>query len=100
MPGMIVMAFGLGFTFVSVLGASTSGVSGRLSGLASGLVNTSQQVGGSLGLAVLAGVASASTVRFLAHAHSAARATATAATVHGFHDGYYTALALPSLLLC
>jgi EmrB/QacA subfamily drug resistance transporter len=91
MPGMVVMAFGLGFTFVSVLGASTSGVSGRLSGLASGLVNTSQQVGGSLGLAVLAGVASASTARFLAHAHSATRATATAATVHGFHDGYYTA---------
>jgi hypothetical protein len=54
-PGLIVMGLGLGATFVSLLGAATAGVPGRLSGLASGLVNTSQQIGGALGLAVLAG---------------------------------------------
>jgi EmrB/QacA subfamily drug resistance transporter len=91
LPGMVVMAFGLGFTFVSILVTATSGVVGHLSGLASGLVNTAQQIGGSLGLAALSGIAASSTVRFLHNAHSASRQTVAAATVHGFHDGYYVA---------
>jgi predicted MFS family arabinose efflux permease len=90
-PGFIIMAIGLGFTFVSVLVAATSGVAGHLSGLASGLVNTAQQVGGSLGLAVLSGLAASSTARFLsAHAHTLNHAAAATATVHGFHTGFYT----------
>jgi EmrB/QacA subfamily drug resistance transporter len=91
LPGMLLMGFGLGFTFVSVLVAATSGVARHLSGLASGLVNTAQQIGGSLGLAALTGIAASSTTRFLMHAHSASHATVAAATVHGFHDGYYVA---------
>lgn len=93
LPGLIVMGFGLGFTFVSVLVAATSGVAGHLSGLASGLVNTSQQVGGSLGLAILTGIAASSTTRFLHHAHSASQATYATAAVHGYHDAYYIASA-------
>lgn len=92
MPGLIVMGFGLGFTFVSVLVAATSGVAGHLSGLASGLVNTSQQVGGSLGLAVLSGIAASSTTRFITHAHSTSQATIAAATVHGYKEGFYIAV--------
>lgn len=91
LPGMLVMGFGLGFSFVSILVAATSGIAGHLSGLASGLVNTSQQVGGSLGLAVLSGIAASVTVRYLHHAHAPGSATALAATVHGFHAGYYVA---------
>jgi EmrB/QacA subfamily drug resistance transporter len=91
LPGMAIMAFGLGFTFVSILVAATSGVARHLSGLASGLVNTAQQMGGSLGLAALTGIAASSTTRFLTHAHSASHATVAAATVHGFHNGYYVA---------
>jgi sugar phosphate permease len=71
--------------------AATSGVARHLSGLASGLVNTAQQIGGSIGLAALTGIAASSTTRFLTHAHSTSQATVAAATVHGFHDGFYVA---------
>lgn len=89
MPGMIVMALGLGMTFVSVLVAATSGVAKEQSGLASGLVNTSQQVGGSLGLAVLSAVVASSTTRFLHHAYAGTPDLAKTAVLHGYHVGYY-----------
>jgi MFS family permease len=50
-------AVGLGFAFVPVTIAAVSGVEDREQGLASGLINTSQQVGGAVGLAILAAVA-------------------------------------------
>jgi EmrB/QacA subfamily drug resistance transporter len=49
----VIVAIGLGFSFVSQTLAATNGVRGDEAGLASGLINTSQQVGGALGLAVL-----------------------------------------------
>jgi len=58
---MIVSAIGLGFAFVPVTIGAMSGVSPDDSGLASGLINTTQQVGGAMGLAVLVAVASAVT---------------------------------------
>jgi EmrB/QacA subfamily drug resistance transporter len=91
LPGMVVMGLGLGATFVSVLGSATTGVPGRLSGLASGLVNTSQQIGGALGLAVLSGISASSTTRYLENSHPVTHATAITATVHGFQSGYYMA---------
>ncbi|HEV2412925.1 MAG TPA: MFS transporter [Candidatus Saccharimonadales bacterium] len=94
LPGLLVMGFGLGFTFVSMLIAATSGVPRHLAGLASGLNNTAQQVGGSLGLAVVTGIATASATRYLSHLHT--RPTAhmiTVATVHGYSEGYYTGAA-------
>jgi MFS family permease len=53
----LLAAVGLGFAFVPVTIAAVSGVEDREQGLASGLINTSQQVGGALGLAILAAVA-------------------------------------------
>jgi EmrB/QacA subfamily drug resistance transporter len=61
LPGMLVLGVGAAFAFMAVILASTSGVSEGEAGLASGLVNTSQQMGGALGLAVLAAVAAAYT---------------------------------------
>ena len=58
---MILAAFGLGFAFVPVTIAAVSGISPDDSGLASGLINTSQQIGGALGLAVLATIANTRT---------------------------------------
>ncbi len=61
----LLAAVGLGFSFVTTTIAAVSGVEERESGLASGLINTSQQVGGALGLAVLATVANTRTENVL-----------------------------------
>ena len=57
----LLSAFGLGFAFVSMTVAAVAGVEGHEAGLASGLINTSQQVGGALGLAILAAIANSKT---------------------------------------
>ncbi|MBX4201783.1 MFS transporter [Candidatus Saccharibacteria bacterium] len=56
-PGLALCALGMGFTFVSGTLAATSGVPKHFSGIASGILNTSQQVGGATGLAILSAVA-------------------------------------------
>jgi EmrB/QacA subfamily drug resistance transporter len=53
----LISAFGLGFAFVPMTIAAVAGVEAHEAGLASGLINTSQQIGGALGLAVLAAIA-------------------------------------------
>jgi MFS family permease len=53
----LLAATGLGFGFVTSTIAAVSGVQGREQGIASGLINTSQQIGGALGLAVLSTIA-------------------------------------------
>jgi hypothetical protein len=65
----------------------TSGVSAEDAGLASGLFNTAQQVGGSLGLAILSTLAASRTSHLLS-AHSA---TKVAATVSGYHVAFLAA---------
>jgi EmrB/QacA subfamily drug resistance transporter len=52
-PGFVMLGIGLGFTFVPISILALAGVTGRDAGLASGLINTSQQIGGALGLAIL-----------------------------------------------
>ena len=93
-PGLILLGLGMGATFVSATIAATSGVPHHESGLASGLLNTSQQIGGALGLAVLTGIATSSTTRYLSNLNLTAAPTQlqqVTATVHGFHDGYLIA---------
>ena len=63
----ILAAIGLGFAFVPVTIAAVSGTEPREAGLASGLINTAQQVGGALGLAILATIANSRT-QSLVHA--------------------------------
>jgi EmrB/QacA subfamily drug resistance transporter len=61
LPGFLVIAMGMAFAFVSISIAALAGVQARDAGLASGLINTSQQIGGALGIAVLSSVAIAQT---------------------------------------
>lgn len=65
LPGMMVMAVGLGFVMVSVTNAANAGVPGDKAGLAASLLNSSQQLGGALGLAVLTTVATSYTAELL-----------------------------------
>lgn len=72
----IVIGLGLGASFVTVTQLAVRGVPESESGLASGLVNTAQQIGGALGLAVLGGIASARTSALLDAGSGAADAAA------------------------
>ena len=57
LPMMVPLSIGMGLTFVPVTLLATSGVEADVAGLASGLFNTSQQIGGALGLAILSTIA-------------------------------------------
>jgi EmrB/QacA subfamily drug resistance transporter len=79
----ILAAVGLGFAFVPVTIAAVTAIKPQEAGLASGLINTSQQVGGALGLAVLATIANSRTEALF---HSGVRNTSIALT-----DGFQRA---------
>lgn len=81
-PGLATCAVGMGLTFVSGTLAATSGVPKHFAGLASGILNTSQQVGGAIGLAILSAVAY-STIK----ADTLANKLPAAAQVHGYRSG-------------
>jgi EmrB/QacA subfamily drug resistance transporter len=90
--GLMPLAIGMGFTFVPITLLGTSGVSNDDSGLASGLFNSAQQVGGSLGLAILATL-SASRTSSLVHGAVSSGAQA-AAKVSGYHVAFWAAAAM------
>jgi sugar phosphate permease len=100
LPGLAIAGVGLGLTFVSLTLAATSGAPVRLSGLVSGLLNTSQQVGGAIGLAVLSVVANSATTSALAVGDTASQAK-VAGYHYAFHVsvGFAVAASLVSLLL-
>lgn len=89
LPGILVIAAGLGLTFVPLTLIATSGVGDEDAGLASGLFNTSQQVGGALGLAILATVANSYTAEVLGDLTGAPTPEEQAtALVEGFQRGF------------
>ncbi len=90
LPAIIVMAAGMAAVFVTGTVATTSGLSHEESGLVSGLLNTSQQIGGALGLAILSVVSTSVTKHDLAKAHGDAAAVVPA-MVHGFQRGFMVA---------
>ena len=83
----LLAAVGLGFSFVTTTIAAVSGVEERESGLASGLINTSQQVGGALGLAVLASLATSRTDDLMSSAGNSQAALPNALT-EGFQAAF------------
>jgi EmrB/QacA subfamily drug resistance transporter len=83
----LLAAIGLGFAFVPVTIAAMSGVNPQEAGLASGLINTAQQVGGALGLAILSTVATSRTDSVMAAA-GGNRAQLPVALTEGFQDAF------------
>jgi EmrB/QacA subfamily drug resistance transporter len=83
LPPMILFGLGAGLAFPSLMTLAMSGATQSDSGLASGLVNTSLQVGGAIGLAVLATVSTERTDGLLSDGESAASALTS-----GFHLAY------------
>ncbi|HEX9349655.1 MAG TPA: MFS transporter, partial [Gaiellaceae bacterium] len=61
LPGFLLISVGIGFSFVPISIAALAGVKDAEAGLASGLFNTSQQIGGALGIAALSSIATSTT---------------------------------------
>jgi EmrB/QacA subfamily drug resistance transporter len=89
----ILAAIGLGFGFVTSTIAAVSGVEDREQGLASGLINTSQQIGGALGLAVLSTIATTRTDHVLATGTS----TLPNALTEGFQSAFFGGAVIAAL---
>ena len=92
LPGFLVIAMGMSFSFVPISIAALAGIEAKDAGLASGLINTSQQIGGALGIAVLSSVA-------VAHTTSAAKAgdSQAAALTTGFHAAFWVGAAIAAV---
>ena len=93
--GLLPMSIGMGLTFVPITLLGTGAVSDDDAGLASGLFNTAQQVGGSLGLAILSTLAASQTSSLLhgAGAHASVASTLTA-RVSGYQVAFTAAAAM------
>jgi predicted MFS family arabinose efflux permease len=89
LPGLIAMSIGMGLTFVPVTLIATTNVEARDAGLASGLFNTSQQVGGALGLAILSTLAADRTTSVLSGlGHAPTPSDQAVALVEGFQVAF------------
>jgi EmrB/QacA subfamily drug resistance transporter len=91
-PGFVLGGAGMGLSFVPVTIASLTGVDRSDAGIASGLVNTSRQIGGALGIATVSAVAASATGNYVS-VHGVA-ATSGAALDHGFQTGLYVLIGL------
>jgi hypothetical protein len=89
LPAMVLLGIGAGLSFPSLTTLAMSGASGRDAGLASGLINTSLQVGGAVGLAILATLATTRTDSLLADGGSTA-----SALLGGYHLAFLTSAGL------
>jgi len=89
----ILVSLGMGMTFVPMSSTALIGVEPKDAGVASALVNTTQQVGGSLGTALLNTVAASAAATYLA-GHATSAAAAQTAAVHGYTTAFTVSAAL------
>lgn len=96
LPALLVIGLGLGLIFGPAQNAATSGVTSHESGAASAMVNTAQQIGGSVGLALFSSLSATAVTNYLsAHAATATQmATITDATIASYHFVFWIAAAI------
>jgi EmrB/QacA subfamily drug resistance transporter len=101
LPGLIVTGIGLGLVMAPAMNTGTAGVDAADAGVASAMVNTMQQVGGSLGTALLSPVAASATTSFLGGQRPSSALVAHA-TVHGYTTAFWwgTAIFAVGAVLC
>ncbi len=95
-PAFLLSAVGLAFTFVPMTIAALMGVESADAGVASGLLNTTQQVGGAIGLAAASTVATSFTSRYV-DSHPGASALGGPALTYGFQITFYVLAGLAAL---
>ena len=83
-PGFLIIGLGIPFAFIPITIAAVAGTRPDQAGLASGLINTTQQIGGALGIAVLATVANATT-----KSDTRAGTDVAHALTHGFQNAFW-----------
>jgi EmrB/QacA subfamily drug resistance transporter len=93
LPGLLVLGVGLGLVFAPAFGGATVGVAHEDAGVASAMVNTSQQVGGSVGTALLSTLAG-SAVTSYATQHGTDPQVMAAAAVHGYTTAFWWSAAI------
>jgi EmrB/QacA subfamily drug resistance transporter len=87
-PAFVLSGIGLALSFVPMTIGALSGVKESEAGVASGLINTSQQIGGAIGVALATTIATTATAHFVG-SHTGVTATSGAALVHGFSIAFY-----------
>jgi len=87
-PALLLGGIGIACSFVPTAIASLAGVEARDAGVASGLLNTSRQIGGAVGLAVVSTIATTFTSHY-ADSHPGAGVSSAAALTHGFDVAFY-----------
>jgi EmrB/QacA subfamily drug resistance transporter len=92
LPGFLLIGVGIGFSFVPISIAALAGVQAAEAGLASGLINTSQQIGGALGIAALSTIATSRTDDAVASGSAL-----PAALVHGFTGAFVAGVIVAGL---
>jgi EmrB/QacA subfamily drug resistance transporter len=93
LPGLLIMGLGLGLIMAPAMSTATLGVDRRDAGVASAMVNTGQQIGGSIGTALLSTLASSAAHSYATAHHSAANLAAQAA-VHGYTAAFVWAVGI------
>jgi EmrB/QacA subfamily drug resistance transporter len=92
-PALVLGGAGMGLSFVPVTIASLTGIGRSDAGVASGLINTSRQVGGAIGLAAVSAIAATSTSNYV-DSHSSVTASSAVALDHGYQSALYTLIGL------
>jgi predicted MFS family arabinose efflux permease len=87
LPAFILMSVGMGLVFVPLSNMALSGVANHDAGVASALVNTTQQVGGSLGTALLNTIFTTATASYLT-VHGVAGNNVAHAAIHGYNVAF------------